>query len=94
MSNTKYEDYVARICERATERAKAKTNYGNKLIKYFGRKGTNYVKCEFVMREDANEVADELAQFIFKEAELIEYDPQDNDSPWAKVARGILNPMS
>ena len=78
------------------ERAKKKPDYGGRLIRHFGRPGgkSNYVQCEFLMRDDANTVADELAEFIFKEAELIEYEPATSDSPWGKVFRGILNPMS
>jgi ssDNA-binding Zn-finger/Zn-ribbon topoisomerase 1 len=95
-SNTKYVDYVDRIMQRTMEKARKKPDFGTRLVKYYGRPGgkCNYVECEFIIREDANTVADELAEFIFKEAELIEYEPAENDSPWAKVARGILNPMS
>ena len=45
LAATKYKDYVDLITQKALDLAKKKTDYGGKLIKYFGKKGgqCNYV---------------------------------------------------
>jgi hypothetical protein len=91
VARTTYNDYVDRIEEKKITKGNPPPFSNTKM---YG-KSPNEIKVEYVCAKDPNKFADELATFIYKEAELIQYDEEmAAESAWTKLARGILNPLS
>ena len=91
VATTTYNDYCNRI---EHQRLKKGNPPPPSNLKVYGQ-APNQLKVQYTCAKDPNKFADELATFIYKEAELIQYDEEmANEGPWTKVARGILNPLS
>ena len=72
MHETRYENYVERVLEKAKEKG---TIPPRSNIVYYGKE-PNKIRVQQKYAEDPGAFCSELALFIYKEAELIEYDEE------------------